>query len=95
VESVTVRCLPPTANPLAAFISPHPLGWCGAKITEIRPELTLLRSWGDAALRRASPAECWVRLTPGSSWSTGERVSPRHLIDRHFMDRHFMDRQWG
>ena len=28
-----------------------------AKMTEIRPELTLLRSWGDAALSRVSLGE--------------------------------------
>ena len=32
-----------------------------AKMIEIRPELTLLRSWGDAALNRVSPpSEPWV-----------------------------------
>jgi hypothetical protein len=37
-----------------------------AKITETRPELTLLRSQGDAALSRVSPGEAWVKLTPDS-----------------------------
>ena len=41
----------------------HSLAARYAKTTEIRPELTLLRSQGDAALSRVSPAEPWVRLT--------------------------------
>jgi hypothetical protein len=47
-----------------------------AKITEIRPELTPLRSWGDAALSRVSPDEPWVRLTSGLNLVNGGRVEP-------------------
>src|SRR5271155_4219329 len=40
-----------------------------AKMTEIRPELTLLRSQGDAALRRVSPDSPLVNGVDGMSQS--------------------------
>jgi hypothetical protein len=51
-----------------------------AKITKIRPDLTLLRSEGDAALSRVSTGEPWVRLTPGSPKSSGDGASQSYPL---------------
>jgi hypothetical protein len=48
-----------------------------AKMREIRPELTLRRSYGDAALSRVSLGEPWARLTPRLTlvkWERGEPI---------------------